>query len=179
MHAAVAWRLAYDSGAQLATQEQLSLIASAGPALEAQCAREHVGSWMDGRKRFEGLPGSPTVQLHFTAWDLNENTDPGLISDYGLRGSGFSDGDCYALDIRVELPGSSIASQTANTTVSRVRQGRRTSFRVDLAGVGRTSGAAAIADAKDTGALLKTDVDIGVPSAVSSANVYSPHRRFR
>lgn len=168
-------------------QAQLPLTPPAGPALEAQCTHEHVGSWIDGRKRFEGPPGSPTVQLHFTAWDLNEDTDPGLISDYGLRGSGFSDGDCYALDIRVELPGSPIASQTANTTVSRVRQGRRTSFRVDLARVGRASGAAAIADAKGTslnacgmnGTLLKTDADIGVPSAVSSANVYSPHRRFR
>lgn len=168
-------------------QAQLPLTSPAGPALEAQCTHEHVRSWTDGRKCFEGPPGSPAVLLHFTTWDLDEDTDHGLVSEYGLRGSGFSDGDCYALDIRVELPGLPIASQTANTTVSRVRQRRQTSFRVDLAGVGRASGAAAIADAKGTslnacgmdGALLKTDADIGVPSAVSSANVYSPHRRFR
>lgn len=55
---------------------------------------------MNGRQRFEGPPGAPTVALQFIPWDDHTN-DP-VFSNV-----------CYALDIRVDFPSSSTTTSTA------------------------------------------------------------------
>ncbi|KAL1940558.1 hypothetical protein VTO73DRAFT_7993 [Trametes versicolor] len=88
LHATVAWvsgrnSQAHDWGT---TQEGEPNIESAGPKLvRASCTHDHVESWMNGRQRFEGPPGAPTVALQFIPWDDHTN-DP-VFSNIPVNGT--------------------------------------------------------------------------------------------